>query len=128
MTGVQTCALPISSPTATVSSGVAKPQSLESSIPELTFDGATRRIIYPAKPEIHLPESLAALIDSDRTVSIQFTVRADGLVPSGLVVFTPSAILPVAIRDYLRGEFSRWRFETGPTDGQAQFQYSIRVK
>lgn len=105
-----------------------KTQSFQSSIPDLVFDGQPRRILFPAKPVIILPDSLAALIDSDRTVSIQFTVRADGSVPSGLVFFTPSAILPVSVRDFLRSEFSSWRFETGSSDGQAQFQYSIRVK
>ncbi|HKL84902.1 MAG TPA: hypothetical protein VJ861_01045 [Treponemataceae bacterium] len=109
-------------------SDVSKTSSVYSSIPELTFDGSPRRLIFPAKPEINLPDSLAALIDSDRTVTIQFTVRADGTVPSGLVIFTPSAIIPVSIRDYLRGEFSKWRFESGASDGQALFQYSIKVK
>jgi hypothetical protein len=37
-------------------------------------------------------------------------------------------VLPAEIRDWLRREFSRWRFEKGSSDGHAQFEYSIRVK
>lgn len=99
-----------------------------STVANLSFDGAPRRLLSPESPAIELPARLARLVDSDRTVTVQFTVLSDGSVPSGLVSFTPSAVLPAEIRDYLRKEFSSWRFEKGAADGQASFRYSIRVQ
>lgn len=102
--------------------------SLASSLSGITFTGSARRLVYPAEPSIVLPDRLARLVDSDRAVTVQFTVLPDGSVPGTLVNFTPSAVLPAEIRDYLRSEFSRWRFESGSEDGHARFQYSIRVQ
>jgi hypothetical protein len=99
-----------------------------SPISGLSFDGSQRKLLYPAKPAIALPENLARLVDSNRTVTVTFTVLADGSVPPGNISFTPSAILPAEIRDYLRREFSTWRFEKSVEDGQARFLYSIRVE
>jgi hypothetical protein len=104
------------------------PTGSSSTVANLAFDGAARKLLSPETPSITLPARLARLVDSDRTVTVQFTVLADGTVPSGLVSFTPSAVLPAEIRDYLRKEFSSWRFEKGAADGQASFRYSIRVK
>jgi len=108
--------------------GVSGAGGSGSSITGLSFDGAQRKLLYPANPSIVLPESLRKLIDSDRTVTVSFSVRADGSVPGGLIVFTPTAIIPAEIRDYLRKEFSSWRFEKGGEDGQAKFLYSIKVE
>jgi len=99
-----------------------------SSISGLSFEGTQRKLMYPSNPSIVLPESLRKLIDSDRTVTVSFSVKADGSVPGGLIVFTPTAIIPAEIRDYLRKEFSSWRFEKGSEDGQAKFLYSIKVE
>lgn len=93
-----------------------------------SFDGASRKLLYPAKPAIVLPDNLAKLVDSSRAVTVSFTVLADGSVPAGTISFTPSAILPAEIRDWLRKEFSSWRFEKSSEDGQARFLYSIRVE
>ncbi len=94
----------------------------------ISFEGGTRRLISPVRAEIHLPDNLARQIDSDRTITVQFTVRADGSVPGSLVIFTPSALLPPDVREWLRNEFARWRFESGLQDGQARFSYSIKVQ
>ena len=99
-----------------------------SSIAGIAFDGAQRKLLYPAKPVIVLPDNLVKLVDSSRSVTVSFTVRTDGSVPAGDIFFTPSAILPAEIRDYLRKEFSTWRFEKSAEDGQARFLYSIRVE
>jgi len=99
-----------------------------SSLSALAFEGDSRRLLRPAVPAIDLPESLSRLIDSDRVVTVQFTVRADGSVPGALISFTPASILPVEVRDWLRREFSSWRFEKGKSDGQARFRYSIKVQ
>ncbi|HHU35791.1 MAG TPA: hypothetical protein GXZ47_01040 [Treponema sp.] len=107
------------SPSSTASSATLGP---------ITFDGAARRLLSPADPVIVLPPHLSRRIDSNRTVIVHFVVRADGTVPASLVTFTPSALLPPEIRDYLKNEFMSWRFERGKDDGQARFQYSITVQ
>ncbi len=99
-----------------------------SSVAGLSFDGQPRTLIYPDDPRITLPDRLARLVDSNRTVTVQFIVRKDGSVPGTLVTFTPLASLPAEIRDYLRAEFARWRFEAGDQDGQARFSYSIKLE
>ena len=99
-----------------------------SSIGAITFEGAPRRLVYPAKPSIVLPDRLSRLIDSDRTVTVSMTVAADGTVPASMISFSPAALLPPEVRDFLGAEFSRWRFEQGRGDGQARFLYSLRVQ
>jgi outer membrane biosynthesis protein TonB len=93
----------------------------------VVFDGRPRRLIYPADPAIVLPPHLARLIDSDRTVTVAFTVRADGSVRDPRLVH-PTAALPAEVREYLRAEFARWRFEQDREDGHARFLYSIKMK
>ena len=110
------------------SSASASDSRSVSTIPELSFEGAARRLLSPANPKIELPPELAALIDSNRDVTIGFLVRADGSVPEGRITFTPSASLPPKVQDFLRREFSRWRFEAGSSDGQEGFLYSIKIK
>ncbi len=99
-----------------------------SSVAGLSFDGQPRTLIYPDDPRITLPDRLARLVDSNRTATVKFTVRKDGSVPGTLVTFTPLSSLPAEIRDYLRAEFARWRFEAGDQDGQASFSYSIKLE
>lgn len=101
--------------------------SQDSSSP-ISFEGTPRRLISPADPSITLPDHLARQIDGDRSVTVMFTVRPDGSVPASLITFSPAALLPSDVRDYLRREFSRWRFERGQDNGQARFVYSISVK
>ncbi len=113
---------------ASAPSAASASSALTSKVSGLTFEGAPRKLISPSVPSIVLPANLAALVNSDRNLTVQFTVRPDGTVPGGLITFTPSAILPAAIRDYLKAEFSRWIFEKSTQDGQARFQYSIRVQ
>jgi len=99
-----------------------------SAIQGISFEGKNRRLVSPASPSLVLPENLARLVDSDRTVTVGFTVLADGTVPPSMVEFTPQSLLPAEIRDWLRKEFSSWRFEKSSEDGQARFAYSIRVR
>jgi len=113
---------------AQASGTAASPSIASSSVSGLAFDGVPRKILQPAVPAIALPENLARLVDSDRRVEISFTVLEDGTVPVGTVSFTPSAALPAEIRDYLKREFSHWRFEKHTDSGQAKFVYSIRMQ
>lgn len=111
----------------TTESAVSR-QRTPGAVGPITFEGDPRRLVHPEKPVIVLPPHLARLVDSDRTVTVHFTVRADGSVPGSLISFTPSALLPPEIRNYLKNEFMNWRFERGSNDGQARFLYSIKVQ
>lgn len=114
--------------TATTTSSGSQGAGAVSTVSSLAFEGTPRRLLYPASPAITLPESLARTVDSNRSVTVSFTVLADGSVPSALVRFTPQAALSSEIRDYLSKEFSRWRFEKSAQDGQARFLYSIKMQ
>ena len=114
--------------TATTTSSGSQGSGAVSTVSSLAFEGTPRRLLYPASPAITLPESLARTVDSNRSVTVSFTVLADGSVPSALVRFTPQAALSPEIRDYLTKEFSRWRFEKSAQDGQARFLYSIKMQ
>jgi len=92
----------------------------------LSFEGTPRKALF--SPPIVLPDNLARLVDASVSVTIAFTVLADGSVPAAFVDFIPQAALPPAVRDYLVKEFSRWRFEKSDQDGHALFLYSIRVQ
>ncbi|HNY17613.1 MAG TPA: hypothetical protein PKL75_09180 [Treponemataceae bacterium] len=113
---------------ATATSSGSQGSGAVSTVSSLAFEGSPRRLLYPASPAITLPESLARTVDSNRSVTVSFTVLADGSVPSALVRFTPQAALSPEIRDYLTKEFSRWRFEKSAQDGQARFLYSIKMQ
>lgn len=93
-----------------------------------TFEGPSRKIVYPENPSIVLPDHIARLVDTSTTVQIQFTVLADGSVPIGLIQFIPDSLLTAPVKDYLRREFSSWRFEKYTEDGQARFEYSIKTQ
>jgi hypothetical protein len=108
--------------------GTATSSTASSSVSALSFEGSSRKLIQPAKPSITLPDDLARLVTSNRTVTVSFAILADGSVPPGRVEFTPSAILPAQVRDWLAKEFSTWRFEKSGEDGQARFAYSIKVE
>jgi hypothetical protein len=104
----------------------AQGEVLTAPIAGLSFEGTPRKALF--SPPIVLPDNLARLVDASVSVTIAFTVLADGSVPAAFVDFIPQAALPPAVRDYLVKEFSRWRFEKSDQDGHALFLYSIRIQ
>ena len=91
-------------------------------------DGTTRVLRNPITPAIKLSSQAAALIDSDRTVSIEFRVLADGNVPRGEIKITPESILPAQVREEIYNQLSRWLFDAGPSAAYATFEYTIVKK
>ena len=91
-------------------------------------DGTTRVLRDPITPAIKLSSQAAALIDSDRTVSIEFRVLADGNVPRGEIKITPESILPAQVREEIYNQLSRWLFDAGPSAAYATFEYTIVKK
>ncbi|OJF76711.1 MAG: hypothetical protein BKP49_06010 [Treponema sp. CETP13] len=91
-------------------------------------DGSMRKLLDPLKPVLTISPENEKLIDSSITVSIQFTVKADGNVLPTTIKFTPSGLLPLAVQSDLGLQIAKWRFEKGSGDGQAEFNYSINKK
>lgn len=91
-------------------------------------DGTTRVLRDPITPAIKLSAQAAALIDSDRTVNIEFRVLADGNVPRGEIRITPESILPQKVREEIYDQLSKWRFDAGSSAAYASFEYTIVKK
>ena len=91
-------------------------------------DGSTRVLLKPIKPVINLSSQAAATIDSDRTVTIEFRVLADGNVPRGEIKITPESILPAQVREEIYNQLCNWVFDAGPSAAYATFEYTIVKK
>jgi hypothetical protein len=92
------------------------------------IDGSARTLLYPAKPSIQISDENAKLIDSRRTVTVQFKVLAKGNVPLSGINMTPASILPLSIQQEIREQVSMWRFAQGASDGYANFIFTIDFK
>ena len=91
-------------------------------------DGSSRKLIKPSKPAIILSAESEKLITSSITVTIIFSVLANGTVPVGSISFQPVGIIPVSVQTEIRSQIAQWRFEEEKSDGQARLTYSINVK
>ncbi|MFA6855836.1 MAG: hypothetical protein WCR31_01385 [Treponema sp.] len=91
-------------------------------------DGSARILLYPAKPSIQISDENAKLIDSRRTVTVQFKVLAKGNVPLSAINITPASILPLSIQQEIREQVSMWRFVQDAADGYANFIFTIDFK
>ena len=91
-------------------------------------DGTTRVLLNPVPPVIKLSETAAALIDTTRTVTIEFHVLSSGNVPRGEVTITPVSLLPDDVRNEILDQLSRWQFESSATDARATFEYTIEKR
>jgi len=91
-------------------------------------DGTTRVLLNPVPPVIKLSETAAALIDTTRTVTIEFHVLSSGNVPRGEVTITPVSLLPDDVRKEILDQLSRWQFESSASDARATFEYTIEKR
>ena len=91
-------------------------------------DGSTRVLLNPVPPVIRLSEAAAALIDTTRTVTIEFHVLSSGNVPLGEVTITPISLLPDDVRNEILDQLSRWQFESSAADARATFEYTIEKR
>lgn len=88
--------------------------------------GGGRKLVRPSKPEITFSEEQKALITASvRDIRISFKVRADGNVLRDSIIIDKKASLPALISQEIERQISEWTFETGTSDGQAVFLYSI---
>ena len=88
----------------------------------------SRMLVYPSEPSIVIPESLESKIERTKTVKISFVVTADGKVNSKTIVLEPVGSLTPEIEREIKAQIALWRFESGKSDGQATFNYSINVE
>ena len=88
----------------------------------------SRMLIYPSEPSIVIPESLESKIERTKTVKISFVVTVDGKVNSKTIVIEPVGSLIPEIEREIKAQIALWRFESGKSDGQATFNYSINVE
>ena len=88
----------------------------------------SRMLIYPSEPSIVIPESLESKIERTKTVKISFVVTADGKVNSKTIVIEPVGSLIPEIEREIKAQIALWRFESGKSDVQATFNYSINVE
>ena len=91
-------------------------------------DGSTRVLLNPVPPVIRLSEAAAALIDTTRTVTIEFHVLSSGNVPRGEITITPISLLPDNVRNEILDQLSRWQFESSAADARATFEYTIEKR
>lgn len=88
----------------------------------------SRMLIYPSEPSIVIPESLENKIERTKTVKISFVVTAEGKINSKTIVIEPVGSLIPEIEREIKAQIALWRFESGKSDGQATFNYSINVE
>lgn len=95
---------------------------------DLEWSGKHRNLIEPKKPVITLSASSASLIDATKTVKIRFIVVGSGNVPRGDISITPESILPSSVREEIKDQISKWRFEAADESSTAVFDYTIIKK
>ena len=88
----------------------------------------SRMLVYPSEPSIVIPESLESKIERTKTVKISFVVTAEGKVNSKTIQIEPVGSLIPEIEREIKAQIALWRFESGKSDGQATFNYSINVE
>ncbi len=86
-------------------------------------NGKTRALIDPAKPIINLSQQAAATIDASKNVSISFKVLESGNVTD--IKITPESILTAIVRDEIKAQLIKWRFEPADYSAFANLDYKI---
>lgn len=90
-------------------------------------NGRSRALLYPEKPAINLSAPAAATIDkSTPAVSVTFKVLESGNVIE--IKITPESVLSQIVRDEIKNQISKWRFEPADYIATATFEYKIVKK
>lgn len=90
-------------------------------------NGRSRALLYPEKPAINLSAPAAATIDkSTPAVSVTFKVLESGNVIE--IKITPESVLSQIVRDEIKNQISKWRFEPADYIAAATFEYKIVKK
>lgn len=88
-------------------------------------NGSSRALLEPSKPVINLSDAASMTIDGSRKVVIQFRVVESGNVPRAEILITPESILSELVRNEIKDQVSKWRFEAADDPATAEFEYKI---
>ena len=88
-------------------------------------NGKRRALLEPSKPKINLSEAASMTIDGSRKVVIKFRVVESGNVPRAEILITPESILSELVRNEIKDQVSKWRFEAADYSATAEFEYKI---
>lgn len=88
-------------------------------------NGSSRALLEPSKPVINLSDAASMTIDGSRKVVIQFRVVESGNVPRAEILITPASILSELVRNEIKDQVSKWRFEAADDPATAEFEYKI---
>lgn len=88
-------------------------------------NGSSRALLEPSKPVINLSDAASMTIDGSRKVVIQFRVVESGNVPRAEILITPESILSELVRNEIKDQVSKWRFEAADDSATAEFEYKI---
>lgn len=88
-------------------------------------NGSSRALLEPSKPVINLSDAASMTIDGSRKVVIQFRVVESGNVPRAEILITPESILSELVRNEIKDQVSKWRFEAADYSATAEFEYKI---
>lgn len=88
----------------------------------------SRQLLYPKEPSIVISPNAEKKIGRTKNVYISFTVSASGQVVERTIKIEPLGLLVPEVEAEIKEQIATWRFETGKSDGQAGFNYSIKVE
>lgn len=88
-------------------------------------NGSSRALLEPSEPKINLSDAASMTIDGSRKVVIQFRVVESGNVPRAEILITPASILSELVRNEIKDQVSKWRFEAADYSATAEFEYKI---
>ena len=88
-------------------------------------NGSSRALLEPSKPVINLSDAASMTIDGSRKVVIKFRVVESGNVPRAEILITPESILSELVRNEIKDQVSKWRFEAADDSATAEFEYKI---
>lgn len=91
-------------------------------------DGTSRTLVKPKEPRIQISPDAANSLNQTTTVTIKFTVLADGTVPESSVAFFPSSLLTNDLKADIAFQLSTWHFQPGETNASASFDFTIEKR
>ena len=91
-------------------------------------DGSKRAIREPEKPEITLSKQAQQTVESNITVTVSFTVQANGFVSRNSIAFKPASILSQISQNEIIDQVSKWMFDPANSSVTASFEYTIKKK
>lgn len=91
-------------------------------------DGTSRLLQKPKVPRISIPSDLADEINQSITVTISFSVLADGSVPESSVQIIPRSLISDELFSDIAFQLSTWKFDSGSSKATASFAFTIEKK